>query len=145
MTRVMGVDLGTKRTGVAISTAGVAHPLVVLETTDDLVDRLADLVREHGASEVVVGNPLRLDGSQGPGTVLARMVSDSLGAATGARVVLWDERLTTAAAERSLLGAGVRRRRRREVVDKVAAAVLLQGYLDARGARGERGGEGSAP
>lgn len=128
----MGIDPGTKRTGVAIGVGGIAHPFRVLtETGDDLVRRIAELAREEGVTEIVVGNPRRLDGSEGPAAEAARDLADTLAAGTGLPVTMWDERLTTSEAERSLVGAGVRRKRRRDVVDKVAASVMLQSYLDA--------------
>jgi putative Holliday junction resolvase len=128
----MGIDPGTKRTGVAIGVAGVAHPLRVLtETGQELVRRISVLAREEEVAVIVVGNPLRLDGSPGPAADAARALADALAEATGLPVTLWDERLTTSEAERSLVGAGVRRNRRRDVVDKVAASVMLQSYLDA--------------
>ena len=134
MSRAMGVDPGTKRTGVAIGIGSVAQPLRVLEQQGEaLVRALADLAREEEVTEIVVGHPLRLDGSEGPAAEAARELAASLGALTGLPVTMWDERLSTAEAERSLVGAGVRRRRRRGVVDKVAASVMLQTYLDARG------------
>jgi putative Holliday junction resolvase len=136
MTRVMGVDLGAKRTGVAISAGFIAHPLTVLEASgSELVDRLADLAREEGVAEIVVGDPIRLDGTLGPAAEQARETAECLRIATGIAVTLWDERLTTAEVDRAMLSGGVRRRARRAVVDKLAAAVLLQSYLDARAPR----------
>jgi putative pre-16S rRNA nuclease len=132
----MGVDLGTKRTGVAVSVEGIAQPHAVLdEQGDELVGALAALAQAEGVSEIVVGDPIRLDGTAGEPAERARELAAALGRTTGLPVALWDERMTTVVAERSLVGAGVRRRRRRTVVDKVAAAVMLQSYLDANRSR----------
>lgn len=131
----MGVDLGAKRTGVAVSVGSVARPLTVVEAGgSDLVDRISELARSEDVSEIVVGEPIRLDGTRGPAAEQARETAECIRRATGLEVRLWDERLTTAEAERALIGGGVRRRKRRAVVDKLAAAVLLQSYLDARAA-----------
>lgn len=130
----MGVDLGTTRTGVAIASAGIAQPFTVLEERDDdrIVDRLAQLAGAEGIDEIVFGIPISLDATEGPAAVRARAIAERLAQRSGLPVHLWDERLTTAQAERSLVGAGVRRKRRRGVVDKLAATLLLQSYLDAR-------------
>jgi putative Holliday junction resolvase len=136
MTRVMGVDLGAKRTGVAISAGSIAHPLTVLDASgSELVDRLADLARDEGVTDIVVGDPIRLDGTLGAAAEQARETAECLRRATGLEVTLWDERLSTAEVERTMVRGGVRRRARRAVVDKLAAAVLLQSYLDARASR----------
>jgi putative Holliday junction resolvase len=134
----MGVDLGTVRTGVSIASTSVAQPLVVIEEVDDerIVERLAELAREEGVTEIVFGIPIQLDGAEGPAAIRARHAAQRLAARSGLPVHLWDERLTTAQAERTLVGGGVRRKRRRNVVDKVAAALLLQSYLDAQTAKG---------
>lgn len=137
MKRVLGVDLGTERTGVAIGVGGIAQPSRVLTMKgDELVRAIAGLARDEGATEVVLGHPVSLDGTEGPAATRVREIAESLRAATDVPVVLWDERLTTAEAERALVGAGVRRKRRRGVIDKVAAAVMLQSYLDAGGGSG---------
>jgi putative Holliday junction resolvase len=130
---VLGVDLGTERTGVAVGSFGVAHPLAVLETRDDdeIVAQLARHAREENVREIVFGIAISLDGSENPATARQRNVAERLEEATGLVVHMWDERLTTAEANRALIGAGVRRKKRRGVVDKVAASILLQSYLDA--------------
>ncbi len=137
MNRVMGVDLGTVRTGVAVASTAVAQPLVVIEESDDdrIVEKLAGIAREEGVTEIVFGIPVQLDGNEGPAAGRARDLARRLETASGLSVHLWDERLTTAQAERALVGGGVRRRRRRGVVDKIAAALLLQSYLDAQTAK----------
>lgn len=137
MSKALGIDLGTVRTGIAVEVLGIAQPFKVLTVLDEeLVREIAAVGAEEGATEFVVGHPLRLDGTEGEAALRTREMADALRAATGKPVVLWDERLTTAQAERSLVGAGVRRRKRRSVVDEVAATVMLQSYLDA--GRGKR-------
>ena len=131
MTRALGVDVGTVRTGIAVEVFGIAQPLRVLtEFGEDLVGAIAALAAEENATEIVIGHPLRLDGTEGEASVRIREIAEALRAATQLPVVLWDERLTTAQAERTLVGAGVKRRKRRSVVDGVAATVMLQSYLD---------------
>lgn len=133
--RVLGVDLGSRRIGVAVSSGSVATPYEVIERVGDRArehERLLDLAAEVGAERIVVGLPLSLDGSVGPA---ARGVLDEvaeLRARTGLPVDTYDERLTTVTAERALAAGGVRGPARRKVVDKLAAAVMLQGWLDGR-------------
>ena len=133
----MGVDLGTARTGVAVASTAVAQPLVVIEESDDdrIVDRLVEIARDERVSEIVFGIPIALDGTEGPAAARAREVARILEARSGLPLHLWDERLTTAQAERTLVGGGVRRKRRRGVLDKIAATLLLQNYLDAKTAK----------
>jgi putative pre-16S rRNA nuclease len=135
MTRVLGVDLGSERTGIAVGSFGVAHPLTVVEARDDeaIVTQIARHARDEGVGLIVVGLAISLDGNEGPAAKRQRAVAVMVEQATGVQVRLWDERLTTAEADRALLGAGLRRKERRRVVDKVAASILLQNYLDAQG------------
>ena len=138
MPRVLGIDLGTVRTGVAAASTPVAQPLIVIEEKDDdrLVERLAAVAAEEEATEIVFGLPLSLDGSDGPAALRAREIARRLEDHVRIPVRLWDERLTTAQAEREMIGGGVRRRKRRASIDKIAATFLLQSYLDAQTARG---------
>lgn len=138
MTRILGIDLGTVRTGVAVASTAVAQPLVVIEETDDdrIVERLAEIAYEEEAREIVFGVPVSLDASDGPAAIRAREVARRLKEKVAIPVHLWDERLTTAQAQRAMVGGGVRRKKRREVVDKIAATLLLQSYLDAQTAKG---------
>jgi putative Holliday junction resolvase len=140
--RVLGVDLGSKRIGLALSdpTRTIASPLSVLHrsTTRSADHRaLCDTAIQHGASLVVVGLPLSLSGRDGPAAKAARLEIDELRAVLGevAQVVAFDERLTTVTAQRSLSEARLTRNERRAVVDKVAAAVMLQAFLDRSAAR----------
>jgi putative Holliday junction resolvase len=131
---VLGVDPGTKRIGLACSDedAERAHPVRTLARTDDAsaARAIAEEAKRAGAGEVVVGLPLRLDGTEGDSAKRARALAAKLESA-GLRVTMWDERLTTAAAERTLKEQGLDASERRVVVDQVAATMLLQSYLDA--------------
>lgn len=133
---MLAIDPGARRVGLARSdeTETIAEPLATLpaEPDETLVDRLAAAAREAGASELVVGLPRRLDGSAGPEAQAARQLAHALRQATGLRVTLVDERLTTVQAERSLVASGVRRQKRRASIDKVAATLILQSYLARR-------------
>lgn len=133
--KVLAVDPGSRRLGVAVSDPGgtVALPLTVVERDAGWPETMAALVREQGAAEVVVGLPLRLDGSEGPAAEAARAVAAELADRLEVPVGLVDERMTTALADRALAAAGAGGRRRRGIVDRSAAAVLLQSYLDASG------------
>jgi putative holliday junction resolvase len=134
-TRVLGIDVGSVRIGLAVSdeTHTLASPLATLPNDPrTLWRRLAREMQERQVSRVVIGLPRRLDGSEGEAAGHARRFAAELERRAPIVVEFWDERFTTAAAERSLIEGGVRRRRRREVIDAVAAAVLLQSWLDAR-------------
>lgn len=134
MGRVLAVDPGTRRVGIAVSdpTETVAQPLTSLpaEPAGTLVERLVELAREQEATRLVVGLPLRLDGSMGPEAKAARTLADRLRRASGMTVSLVDERLTSVAAERALLAGDLSRARRRRLSDQVAATLILQSYLD---------------
>jgi putative Holliday junction resolvase len=137
--RVVGLDLGTKRIGVAVSdrSGTIASPLVVLERGRSRAAdhaRIAELVSAEEAERVVVGLPISLSGADGPAARAAREEAAALATVVGVPVETHDERLTTVTAERRLAERGVRGQRRRAVVDKEAAAVILQSWLDARGA-----------
>ena len=133
MPRVLGLDLGTRRIGVAVSAGTVATPHSVLErAADHAADHaaVAALVDELGAERVVVGLPLSLDGKMGPAARAAAEEADALGDVLAVPVETYDERLTTVTADRSLSSLGLKGQARRRVVDKVAAAVMLQAWLD---------------
>lgn len=132
----MGVDVGTVRVGIAVSDASgsVATPHATLPAGDDLIERLADLARDLACQTVVIGLPKGMSGRDTASTRDARAVAADL-ADQGFDVQLWDERLSSAEAERVLLEAGRRRAQRRTERDRVAAAIILQGWLDAHGAR----------
>lgn len=133
--RVVGLDLGSRRIGVAVSDSGgsVATPRTVLERSGDPdVDRaaVADLVRDVEAELVVVGLPLSLDGTMGPAARAAAEEAAALADVLAVPVETYDERLTTVTADRSLMQLRMKAGARRRVVDKVAAAVMLQSWLD---------------
>ena len=132
--RLLGLDLGSKRIGLALSdvTRTIASPLTTLNRRKFSLDaalllRLAD---EHDVGGFVLGLPINLDGSQGQSARSTRAFAANLARSTRRPILLWDERLTTVAAERVLLAADASRRRRAAVIDKVAATLILQGALD---------------
>jgi putative Holliday junction resolvase len=132
--RLIGIDLGTKTLGLALSdvTRSIASGLTTLQRTRFAADaaRLLALAAEHGVGGFVIGLPINLDGSQGPRAQATRAFARNLARLTPLPMLLWDERLSTAAAERSLLEADASRKRRAEVIDKVAATLILQSALD---------------
>jgi len=137
VTRYLGVDYGTKRVGLAISDGlGLtARPLEVVPR-DIVVERVRELDEEYKIKMVIVGLPTGLSGEEGVSAVGARTLGRELLAATGIPVDYLDERFTSKLAEDVLLQSGMKRRQRRETVDKVAAAIILQDYLDVRVADG---------
>ena len=134
--RVLGIDFGTKRIGLAISdeTGTVAQPIGYITRGVNEVIRVAT---ERSAGRLVVGMPRRLDGTSSEQTKRTQEFMDALRRATTLPVEGWDERLTTAQAERVLLEGGVRRAQRKQKRDQLAATILLQSYLDARGTKDE--------
>ena len=133
--RAIGLDLGSKRIGVAVSDSGrtVATPIEVVARSRDAARdrvRIGEIVREWEATTVVVGLPLSLSGQVGPAARAALTEVDALRATLGVQVETYDERLSTVTAERSLMEQSLRAPARRRVVDKVAAAVMLQAWLD---------------
>lgn len=132
---LLGLDPGERRIGVALAPAGasLALPLTVLERSGPWQDMLAALAGEHGVAEVVVGLPLSLDGMERTAAAGAREFAREVQERLGLPVHLVDERLSTAAAGRALTATGARSRKQRTMVDRSAAAVILQGHLDAQG------------
>jgi len=132
--RLLGLDVGTKTLGLALSdvTRTIASGLTTLSRAKFSADaqRLLQLVQKHAIGGLVVGLPVNLDGSEGPRAQATRAFVRNLGRLIGLPILFWDERLTTAAAERALLEADVSRQRRARVIDKVAATLILQGALD---------------
>lgn len=131
---VVGVDFGERRVGVAVSDGLrlTAQPLTVVDAAD-AVEEVARIVTARSATRVVVGLPVGLNGREGAMASRARGFAAALAEAVDVPVEMWNEQFTSVEAERVLLEAGARRSRRRQVRDKVAAAVMLQGYLDAAG------------
>jgi 23S rRNA pseudouridine1911/1915/1917 synthase len=144
--RVIGIDPGEVRIGVAMSDEGrvLASSRETLEGLTDAgaAARIAEVAREADARTIVIGHPIRMDGSLGHRALRARELAVAVEDAARARVVLWDERLSSAEAERVLRETGERRRRRKGRVDQIAASVILQGYLDAERARTAAGAPG---
>jgi putative Holliday junction resolvase len=141
MERVLGLDFGEKRIGVAISDpmGWTAQGIERIERTDNdsWMERLHHIVREYEVTSIVVGLPRNMDGTIGERGRLCQDVAKQLEGRFGLPVYLWDERLSTAAVERTLIAADLSRKKRKKVVDQLAASWILQGYLDAQ-ARGQR-------
>ncbi len=129
-----GIDLGTKTIGVAISDLGrrIASPLVLIERKKFTIDAIAliKLIEDRRAAALIVGLPINMDGSEGPRAQATRAFVRNLLPSLSMPVVFWDERLSTVAVTRTLIEADTSRRRRGELVDKMAAAFILQGVLD---------------
>jgi putative holliday junction resolvase len=132
--KLLGLDLGTKTIGVAISDGMrySATPLETIRRTKFTADatRLLELVAENQAAGIVLGLPLNMDGSEGPRAQSTRAFARNLAPKLTIPIVFWDERLSTSAVTRTLLEADVRRDKRAEVVDKLAASYILQGVLE---------------
>ena len=132
--RLLGLDVGSKTIGLALSdtTRAVATPLTTIKRTKFTKDavELSEIIENHEISALVIGLPLNMDGSEGPQAQSVRAFARNLSSHVSLPVAFWDERLSTAAAERTLLEADASRKRRGEVIDKMAAAIILQGALD---------------
>jgi putative Holliday junction resolvase len=132
--RLMGADLGAKTIGLALSDVErrIATPLVTIRRTKFAKDAawLVSLMNQFDAAALVIGLPLNMDGSEGPGAQVARAFGRNLVPLSGRPYVFWDERLSTAAITRSLIAQDASRAKRAEVVDRMAAAYILQGALD---------------
>ena len=138
--RVLAIDYGDARTGIAISDASgsiVGRTTVIhSRRPQQTAEAIAALVQESGAERLVMGFPRNMDGTEGPRAEKSRAVAHLLTEATGLEVVLWDERRTTVDAHRILFEAGKNARKRKKTVDAVAASLILEGYLDHRRLRG---------
>lgn len=136
MARILGLDVGDRRVGVAVSDelGLTAQPVLTLVRKNRRQDlgSLRRLVRKYGCSQVVVGNPLYMSGDVSPQALKAQALAQDLQRETGVAVTLWDERLSTTEAHRHLDAAGHQPGKRREVIDQVAAVLILQSYLDSR-------------
>jgi putative Holliday junction resolvase len=132
--KLLGLDLGTRTIGVAVSDAlrYSATPLETIARTKFTADaaRVIELIADNSAVGIVLGLPLNMDGSEGPRAQSTRAFARNLAQRVDVPVVFWDERLSTSAVTRTLIEADVRRDRRAEVVDKLAASYILQGALD---------------
>jgi len=143
MPKILAVDWGRATLGLAVSDdlGLIAQGLASLPRTGEAqdVEAIGSYIRNLGVEAIVVGLPKNMDGSLGASAEAAQAFAQVLRERLHVPVHLWDERLTTLAAERMLVGAGVRRRARRAVVNQVAATMILQGFLDRQRAAGDRG------
>jgi putative holliday junction resolvase len=132
--RILAIDHGTKRIGLAISDelGIIAQPLefVLAEPFDKFIARLREIIQEKQVELLLVGMPRNMDGSYGPAALKTEAFVGAIKSAVVVPVKLWDERLTSAQANRYLIEGNVRREQRKQKVDKTAAAILLQSYLD---------------
>lgn len=135
--RIMGLDYGSKTMGVAVSDAlqitAQGIEIIRRDRGNKLrrtLARIEELILEYEVERIVLGMPKNMDGTDGERTQRSNELKEMLERRTGLPVVLWDERLTTVAAEKAMIEAGIRRVREKEYVDQVAAALILQGYLD---------------
>lgn len=130
--RILGVDFGRVRIGMAISDelGLLAHPLKTVSSSKEAMKEIAAVVREKDVERVVIGLPRHMDGRMGESAEEALAFAGKLRELLPCEVVMWDERLTTVAANRALQESGQRTRESRKIVDQVAAQMILQGYLD---------------
>ncbi|UCZ54388.1 Holliday junction resolvase RuvX [Bacillus shivajii] len=136
--KVLGLDVGTKTIGVAVSDAlgWTAQGVETIKRDSDNderdFERLDELIKEYEVSTIIVGLPKNMNGTIGPSGELCQQFADKLKERTKLEVKMWDERLSTVAAERMLVSADVSRKKRKKVIDKMAAVMILQGYLDSK-------------
>lgn len=137
--RIMGLDFGSRTVGVAISDSLLltAQGVEIIRRKEEnklrqTLARIEALIVEYQVEEIVLGLPKNMNATEGPRVELTKEFQEKLERRTGLPVTLWDERLTTVAAEKAMIEAGLRREKRSEHVDKVAAVLILQGYLDRR-------------
>lgn len=134
MGRVLGIDHGDVRIGIAMSdeTAFLASPLCTVDSTNAGLEQIVALIAEHAVEKIVVGLPRNMDGSYGPATGKVRKFIEKLKTKTDVPVFEWDERLSTVSAHNALREAGLDGKQRKGVVDKVAAQIILQNFLDSQ-------------
>ncbi|HFR4147851.1 TPA: Holliday junction resolvase RuvX [Bacillus cereus] len=136
--RILGLDVGTKTVGVAISDemGWTAQGLETIKINEERghfgFDRISELVKQYNVDKIVVGLPKNMDGTIGPRGEACQQFAENLRELLQLDVVMWDERLSTMAAERLLISADVSRKKRKQVIDKMAAVVILQGFLDSK-------------
>ena len=133
MKRIMGVDFGDARTGIAVSdllcTLVGSTTVIHSRRMDKTIEEVVKLIKTHEIGEIVVGLPKNMNGSEGPRAELCREFAGKLEEATGLKVTLWDERRTTVDAHRILFESGKNAKKRKKTVDAVAASLILEGYL----------------
>ena len=141
MNRILGLDFGRARIGVAISDElqMLAHPLETIPANEEPASRVAEIVREKQVDHVVAGIPRQMNGQIGTAATEVLEFVETLRAILPCPVVTWDERLTTVAANRALRDAGKKTRHTRDYVDQVAAQIILQSYLDSRSLKSVQG------
>ncbi|MGM2457636.1 Holliday junction resolvase RuvX [Bacillus cereus group sp. BceL015] len=134
--RILGLDVGTKTVGVAISDemGWTAQGLETIKINEERgqfgFDRISELVKQYDVDKIVVGLPKNMNGTIGPRGEACQQFAENLRELLQLDVVMWDERLSTMAVERLLISADVSRKKRKQVIDKMAAVVILQGFLD---------------
>ena len=137
MGRYLGIDYGTKRIGLALSDEEgiIAFPLDVIENTGErkVIQEISRIVGEKAVSVIIVGMPLKLDGTRGPAAENVGRFIEAVKAALDLPVNVWDERLSTRIAERAMIEGGLSRQRRKQSLDQSTAQIILQSYLDAHG------------
>ncbi len=137
--RIMGLDFGSKTVGVSISDELLitAQGIEIIRRKDEnklrqTLARIEELITEYGVTEIVLGYPKNMNDTLGERVEKTEEFKEKLERRTGLPVSLWDERLTTVAADRTMMEAGIRRENRKDYVDQIAASLILQGYLDLR-------------
>ena len=135
--RIMGLDFGSKTVGVAVSDSLLltAQALEIIRRKEEnklrrTLARIEELILEYDVEEIVLGAPKNMNATEGERVALTQEFREKLERRTGLPVIMWDERLTTVAANKTMMEAGIRRENRKEYVDKIAASLILQGYLD---------------
>lgn len=134
--RWMGLDYGDRRIGVALSDelgwTAYGHEVIERRKPEEDMEKLRRIAAEYGVTDIVLGLPKNMNGSIGPRGEISLAFAEEIRGSLNLPVHLWDERLTTVSAERTLLAADVSRKKRKQVIDKMAAAIILQGYMDAK-------------
>ena len=137
--RIMGLDLGSKTVGVAVSDPLLitAQGLEIIRRKEEnklrqTLARIEELIQEYEVTQIVLGLPKNMNDTLGERAQFSLEFKEKLERRTGLPVVMWDERLTTVAADKAMMEAGIRRENRKDYVDKIAACLILQGYLDSR-------------
>lgn len=142
--RIMGLDFGSKTVGVAVSDELLltAQGLEIIRRKEEnklrrTLARIEELIVEYGVEEIVLGMPINMNATEGERAKLTLEFREKLERRTGLPVTMWDERLTTVEADRTMIEAGIRRENRKEYVDMIAAVLILQGYLDRKSMKSE--------
>ena len=149
--RIMGLDFGSKTVGVAVSDSLLitAQGLEIIRRKEEnklrrTLARIEELIEEYEVEEIVLGLPKNMNATEGVRAELTREFQEKLERRTGLPVILWDERLTTEAADKAMMESGIRREKRKDYVDMIAASLILQGYLDCRSLREAQNGKSEA-